>query len=117
MTKNLNKQSINMEESFITIRNTDVIKRINLHQILFILIDCDCLTFRFEDGKQFLCSKSMREISNELPYWFIRIHRNCIVNSLYISELKVKRRTIILLNGTELDVSFRNMKTLVDTLN
>ena len=105
-----------MQENFITIRNTDVIKRISLHKIMFILIDCDCLTFLFDDSKQFSCSKSMREISNELPYWFIRVHRNCIVNSLYISEFKVKRRKIILLNGTELDVSFRNIKTLVNTL-
>lgn len=105
-----------MEKIFITVRNADIIKRIEVQLILFILIDCDCLTFQLDNTKQFSCSKSLREIKDVLPSHFIRIHRNCIVNTRKISEFKVKRRRIILLDGSELNVSFRNIKTLTDAL-
>ena len=101
-----------MEKNFITVRNCHAIKRIEVQLILYMQIDCDCLTFHLENTKQFSCSKSLSGIIDELPAYFIQKHRDCIVNLHKISEYKVKNRSVVLLDGTVLNVSFRNVKKL-----
>lgn len=105
-----------MEKIFITVRNATVIKRIDTLEILYVMVDGDCLTFRLQNGEQFSCSKTLNGITVLLPSFFIRIHRSCLVNTLKISEFKLKKRRIVLLNGNELEVSFRNIKVLTDAL-
>jgi DNA-binding LytR/AlgR family response regulator len=105
-----------MQPVFITIRSTGTIKRIDTEQILYIVADGDCLTFHMQNTEPFACSKALGVIEKLLPENFVRIYRNCIVNVNKTSEVNIRQRTIILVDGTELIVSFRNMKTITDKL-
>ena len=100
---------------FIELRN-DVIKRIEHERICYIYVECTCSTFYLDDDSRFNSLKPLREIQKMLPPDFFRIHRNYIVNSMKISELRVKERNIILTNGKQLPVSFRNVKALSERL-
>ncbi len=104
-----------MEKLFITIKSADIFKRIDTSQILYIQVDNDCSIFHLQNGERFSCSKSLREISELLPPSFFRINRNCLVNINKLSEFKIKKRKILLFDGSELTVSFRNIKSLTDT--
>lgn len=105
-----------MQPVFITIKSTGKIKRIDTEQILYIVADGDCLTFHLQNSEPFLCSKSLGTIEKSLPKNFVRIYRNCIVNVNKTSDVNIRERTIVLVNGTELTVSFRNMKIFTDSL-
>ncbi len=105
-----------MEKDFILVRSLGVIKQIEKTQILFIEAECGCSFFYLQTGEKFSCSKSLREIGDSLPPFFVRIRRNCLVNAHKISEFKVKQRKIALLNGTKQVVSHRNIKALTNTL-
>jgi DNA-binding LytR/AlgR family response regulator len=107
---------MNMQLGFITIKSAGTIKRIETEQILYIVADRGCLTFHLQGNEPFLCSKSLGSIEKLLPRNFVRIYRNCIVNVNKTSEVNIRQRTIMLVNGTELTVSFRNMKTFTDSL-
>lgn len=107
---------MNMHPGFITIKNAGTIKRIDTDQILYIIAQDSCLIFHFQNSETFSCSKSLSKIEKLLPKNFVRIYRNCIVNINMTSEVNIRQRTIILVNGSKLVVSFRNMKTFTDTL-
>ena len=103
---------MNMQTDYIFIRTPDMIKRICTEYILFIVVDGDCLTFHMQDNEQFTCMKSLATIEKVLPDHFVRIYRNCLVNANKISEVNVRMRKVILVNGKELSISFRNMKKI-----
>lgn len=107
---------MNMQPVFITIKSAGTIKRIETEQILYIVADAGCLTFHLQNSEPFWCSKSLGIIEKLLPKHFVRIYRNCIVNVNKTSEVNTRQRTIRLVDGTELTVSFRNMKTFTDSL-
>ena len=96
---------------FIELRD-HVIKRIELDKICYVCAECTCSTFYLDDNSQLTSLKSLHEVETMLPSNFIRIHRNCIVNILKISELQIGKRNIMLTNGKQLTVSCRNIKAL-----
>lgn len=105
-----------MHPVFITIKSTGTIKRMDTEQILYIVANGDCLTFYLQNSEPFSCSKTLSAIEKLLPKHFVRIYRNCIVNVNKTSYVNIRERTIMLVNGTVLTVSFRNMKTFTDSL-
>ena len=107
---------MNMQQVYITIKSAGTIKRIETEQILYIIANGGFLTFHLHCSEPFLCSKSMGAIEKSLPKNFVRIYRNCIVNVNKTSEVNIRQRTIMLVNGTELKVSFRNMRAFTDSL-
>lgn len=106
----------NKADNLLTVKNSDIVKRIDTQRLCYVAVDCDCSSFYLDDHERFSCSKSLNEIKRLLPPHFIQIRRNCLVSIPKISEFYVKHRKIVLLNGTKLEVSHRNMKTLIDTL-
>jgi DNA-binding LytR/AlgR family response regulator len=105
-----------MEKDFIVVRNVGLIKRIETSQILFILSDGDCSTYHLQNGVKFSCSKSLRKIEDSLPLSFVRIRKDCLVNTYNISEFKVRHRTIVLLDGSIQEVSCRKVRVLGNAL-
>lgn len=101
-----------MKDNFIIIRNSDIIKRIYIEQILFVSVDADCLTFWVQNNDQFSCSRSLKEIESKLPDYFFKISRQYLVNTWKISEIRLRQRKIILSDGIELPVSVRKIKSL-----
>jgi DNA-binding LytR/AlgR family response regulator len=51
-----------MGDTFIVVRNSDVIKRMDTRKILFVSVDGDCSTFCLEEGERFSFSKSLKEV-------------------------------------------------------
>lgn len=105
-----------LHRKFIPITEAGGIERIELAQISHIIVDGDCCTFYLDDQEHRSCSKSLKSIHKSLPPAFVRINRNCLVNSLKIKKLLTKERKIILFNGEELIVSYRSLAMLKERL-
>lgn len=112
----LGEPASNLHRKFIPITETGGIERIELAQISYIIVDGDCCTFYLDDQEHRSCSKSLTSLHKSLPPTFIRINRNCLVNSLKIKKLITKERKVILFNGEELIVSFRSLALLKERL-
>ncbi|MEL7585420.1 MAG: LytTR family DNA-binding domain-containing protein [Prolixibacteraceae bacterium] len=106
----------NLHRKFIPITEAGGIERIELTQISYIIVDGDCCIFYLDDQEHRSCSKSLKSLHKSLPTAFIRINRNCLVNSLKIKKLITKERKVILFNGEELIVSFRSLALLKERL-
>ncbi|WP_074042466.1 LytR/AlgR family response regulator transcription factor [Culturomica massiliensis] len=94
----------------IIIKTSKEITPINTKDISHIEIDSDCCTFHFDDGSKFSCSKSLNNIERLLPSYFIRVHRNCIINTNKIVKINIKNRIASLQNGNNVKISVRKLK-------
>lgn len=45
-----------------------------------------------------------------LPQFFIRINKSCIVNKNFIENLNIKNKTVVLKDGTEIQISRRRWR-------
>ena len=106
----------NLHRKFIPIKEAAGIERIELAHISYITVDGDCCTFYFDDQEHRSCSQSLRSLQKSLPPTFIRISRNCLVNSFKTKKLLTKKRKVILFNGEELIVSYRSLALLKERL-
>ncbi len=98
------------------LKNEHIIKRIKVNQITYIKIKNRYVLVHLPKQKVITSSITLSDFEKILPEYFMRIHRNCIVNSHKIIEFDTKRKKILLINGKELDVSVRNVKKLKDFL-
>jgi len=105
-----------MTPKFLLICNEQERRRIIVSDILHINTDDYLSTFHLTNNQKFTCSKSLSEISAMLPDYFFQISRSCVVNMNEILSIKRGSRVIILSNSTELVVSQRRMKVLIEAL-
>jgi two-component system LytT family response regulator len=75
--------------------------------------------FYLEGGKTIYTSKNIGYYEKHLPVWcFFRIHHSTIVNTSKIMEIeKDKGVSVILKNGTSLNVSNRKLKKFIEQIN
>lgn len=81
--------------------NENEIRVIWTSKLLSITIDNYLSCFISENSENFVCTKSLKELEQILPSYFIRINRNVIINSNKIVKYTKKSREIILVNNTK----------------
>jgi DNA-binding LytR/AlgR family response regulator len=106
-----------MKEKFITVRNKQVLKRIELSQLNAIVGDSYCSTFLLENEEKFTCTKTLKHFESILPppTW-LRVSKNAILNSKKIVSVEFENRIARLENGKEFSVSVSKMKELTKVL-
>ncbi len=104
-----------MINSYYLIENESSVQKVYLSEIVYIIYEDYMTTFQLKQTKKY-SNKSLKGVEESLPPTFIRINRNCIVNSLAIAEFIKKDRSIILSTGESLTVSYRNVNRLIDLL-
>ena len=100
------------QKQSIFLKGTTRIDRIDVERICYITVDGDCSTFHFDNQRSSHCSESLKKIQKSLPTYFIRIHRNCLINGHKIISIQTQKRKIILINGENLTVSYRKLAIL-----
>ena len=63
--------------------------------------------FTLSDGSQFTSSRTLGTYEIAFPKCFLRIHKNCIVNAVFVKSLNPSERTALLTDGSEVMVSRR----------
>jgi len=104
-----------MINSYYLIENESKVQKVYLSEIIYIIYEDYTATFQLLTTKKY-GNKSLKETVANLPPFFVRINRNCIVNSLAIVEFIKKDRSLILSNGESLTVSHRNVNRILDKL-
>jgi len=86
------------------------------------IVRCESSTnytiFYFEDGKQLLVTKTLKEFDNLLSgHQFFRVHQSHLVNSAYIKEfVKGDGGYLVMKNGQEVPVSSRKRSMVMQML-
>jgi DNA-binding LytR/AlgR family response regulator len=85
-------------------------------ELLAIKIADYLCTFHMENGEKFSCSKTLKEVQEELSPNFLLISRNCIINVEKIKLIDVRKREIELPDRLIFKYSYRKAKRLKDML-
>lgn len=76
-------------------------------EILYLEIEREYVTAHMSTGS-FTWRESLTKLLPRLnPAWFVRIHKSCAINRLYIDHVNAKAREVTMKNGAVLSVSRR----------
>jgi two-component system LytT family response regulator len=89
---------------------------INAHEIIYMKGHSNYTFLNTIDGKCYVISKTMKEITAKLSCPFIRIHRSYSVNPDYFVKFLDSER-VLLSNGEELPVARRRIFNILKILN
>jgi len=68
--------------------------------------------FHVKNEKPYSFAESLQKIQSILPKHFIRISRNCVINTQHVKSIDYKRREVILSGNMIFSFSVRNAKLL-----
>lgn len=102
----------------IVLKTSDAINIVDVSDIAFCRSESNYTTFHFTNGSKIMISKVLKEYEELLTeYGFFRPHHSFLVNLLFISKLdKSDGGFLILKDGTEVPVSLRRKKKLIQVL-
>ncbi|MFD2036239.1 LytR/AlgR family response regulator transcription factor [Belliella marina] len=103
-------------ENFITLKNENEILRIRSDEILYVTVEGKILTCKTEDETIFHCTMALNRLVEELPEYFLRISRSCLVNVKKIKRYYRHKKLVILSDGSEHKVAGRRLKSLLKYL-
>lgn len=72
---------------------------VDVDKIATVQIVKEVCTILLRDGKEFFSSATLTQLEEELPSYFVRIHRNCIVNGYLVKRIDSFTRTLVLLGN------------------
>ncbi|MBW1296492.1 LytR/AlgR family response regulator transcription factor [Aquimarina litoralis] len=96
-----NKKPSPFMEETITIKSGYDLYKIKYKDIFFIESDSEYVIYHTDNGK-IMSHQTLKSLENELPHFFMRVHRSFIVNKNYATTLKGKD---LLLNNIKIPVS------------
>lgn len=109
-------QNISSQKKKLALPGTSTIKYVGIDEIIRLQADRNYTHLFFVGGKQFLAAKTLKEYEEILPAEsFIRVHRMHLVNNQFIKEYE-REGTLILKDGTNIEVSRRKKENLVKFL-
>jgi len=85
---------------------------IHTESLLAVEVEDYLCKFYIENEPSFSCVESLQNMLSKLPDCFIRISRNCIINTLHVNSIDFKRREVKLSGNRIFSFSVRNIKTL-----
>lgn len=89
----------------------------SLNQILYCKGDSNYTKIYTLRGKEYLASKTLRYFEELMPACFQRVHKSYLVNLNYVSSFHKDADTLLLADGTSLDVSVRAKAELLARFN
>lgn len=102
----------------IVLKTSDAINIVEVSDITYCRSESNYTTFYFNDGSKLMISKVLKEYDDLLTdYGFFRPHHSFLVNLQYIRKLdKSDGGFLILKGGSEIPVSLRRKKKLIEVL-
>jgi len=102
----------------ISVKNNSNISILKVNDIIYIQAEGDYVMI-FTNDKKYIKEETMKNLDEILPYFFVRIHRSCIVNSNYISRIELYEKQnyrLTLKTGQQLKVSISGYKLLKEKM-
>jgi two-component system LytT family response regulator len=108
------------KEAVLVLNTQTKLEYVKVSDILFLKGEGNYTTFYLQNGKHLVIAKTLKkyeEILCDESSGFFRIHKSYIVNTSYIKHLERGEETsIVLQDGTELEVSRRKKQELMNKL-
>ena len=96
----------------ITVRDGKELRVIRFEILLSVEVNDYLCKLYVKNEHPFSCVESLQKIQSRLPEYFIRISRNCIINTLHVKSICFKKRNVELTGNKILSFSARNAKVL-----
>lgn len=107
----------NQKSDYILLHGKKEIVYLMLKDILYIQADDHYSIFHMKNGKRFVSCYTLKHFEKLLgESHFFRINRSYIINKNYIKSYSFTTRKLLLLNNTQLLVSFRKQKVFINTV-
>jgi len=97
---------------FFNIKTEHGLRIIHTESLLAVEVSDYLCTFYVESEPSISCVESLQKIHSKLPDYFIRISRNCIINTLHVKSIDFKRKEVKLTESRTCNFSVRNAKIL-----
>ena len=105
-----------MDGEKLILRNENEIHFIKMGNLLAITVEDYLCHFHIENEAVFVCTKALKEIALQLPDYFIKINRNCIVNIKHVKSLCIKKKSVKLSSGLSFRYAIKYLKALEQAL-
>ncbi|MGL4632159.1 MAG: LytR/AlgR family response regulator transcription factor [Leadbetterella sp.] len=115
-TKNTQKKQINTGK--IALPSTKGVQFINKEDLIYVKAEKNYCTFYLKNETEIVVSKTLKEYEDQLEnLGFFRIHHGTMINLHHILEyIKGEGGTVIMSNGTELEVARRRKQDFLDAM-
>jgi len=100
---------------YLTVRNERETHIIQVDSLLAVEINDYLCTFYVVNESPFSCVEALQKTLSKLPDSFIRISRNCIINTRHVKTIDFKRREVKLTGNKICSFSVRNAPVLKKT--
>jgi DNA-binding LytR/AlgR family response regulator len=84
--------------------------------IICLLANSNYTNIVFANSKPKLTAYTLAIYDNYLPNNFLRVNRNCTINTYFIKEINYQDQSIVLLNNTEVSISRRRWIFIKESL-
>jgi len=102
---------------FFTVKSEGKAHIVRFNQLLAVEVDDYLCKFYMENETYFYCVESLQKIQSRLSECFIRISRNCVINTQHVKSIDFRRREVILSENMTFSFSVRNAKLLKQMFN
>jgi len=96
----------------IVVKTKEETRVIRVKLLLAVEVNDYVCRFHIKDEPSFSCTDSLSKIQTELPDYFFRISRFCIINVQYVQSIDSKRREVKLAGNLIFRFSVRNAHEL-----
>jgi DNA-binding LytR/AlgR family response regulator len=103
-----------MQKTKIIVRDEKILRSIDVSSLLAVTVDDYMCCFYIENEKELKCSMSLTSVIDQLPSNFMRIKRNCVINTEKMKMLDMKKRIVTLSKGINLIFSSRKSKEILE---
>ena len=83
---------------------------IDLSQVVRLEGTGNYTTFILSNGTSYLSSKSLCVYAPNLPSDFVRVHKGCIINRHFVTQLDKGKRCVLMTDNVEIQVARRRRK-------
>ena len=85
---------------------------IHIKSLLAVEVDDYLCKLHIENEPVLSCVESLRNILSKLPDSFVRISRNCIINTIHVKSIHLEKREVKLSGNKTYHFSVRNTRIL-----
>ena len=100
----------------LVLRNENEICPIDINNLVAVTIDNYLCSFYIENRNVFTCTKTLKEVEQQLPDYFIKLNRSCLINVKKVQSVNIREKTVHLSSGISFNFSAQHLKALEQAL-
>ncbi len=107
---------INTQYPCLKLQANGIIRFLSLSEIAYLKSDGNYTCIVLKDLSQYTMSKTLQNFETELGYLFFRCHKSYLINTLFVREINMRSRYMLLTTGESIPFSRNKAKMLEEKM-